>query len=468
MVTLTRRRYGEANKIAIAFSAFLFGCFVSTMFVLNYVAVANLPVMGDEGLGPLHLSNDRRVVGMKLDLVSVADNIGDAVGRTTTTTDSTTNPLVGQRILIAIAAYNFNQIPHLGEVLDAYQDLCVTGASKVDVVIHATEAYPVTLIDLLNSRLLPGCRDIFSITIVLKPSSLRLHLVDCHRELFYRKIDDYDLFIYTEDDIRVPPRVVGAYLAETKKVQDIVGLKSSSGFNVGIVRYEYNFPTNVVMDDKTRQATLNVSRVYWEHGSQAFRFLKEPRLEDSYIQMQNDHQGMFLATRYLLKAWKERDNCHFDIASNRPGKKENPHQPAEGTQRVWMSSRMLHGSKHCNVQQVLPVDSFGTLTVLHLPNKNYRRVGKYRNRTFSDGMEHFEVSSSLLTAMKLHVEIRNTTNQKPYTPYNGITMVDEVGDRRRDRSAVLERRLGEYQAYVDRGGILSKYDMGKTALMEER
>ena len=83
-------------------------------------------------------------------------------------------------------------------------------------------------------------------------------------------------------------------------------------------------------------------------------------------------------------------------------------------------------------------------------------------------MEHFEVSSSLLTAMKLHVEIRNTTNQKPYTPYNGITMVDEVGDRRRDRSAVLERRLGEYQAYVDRGGILSKYDMGKTALMEER
>jgi hypothetical protein len=334
MVTLTRRRYGEANKIAIAFSAFLFGCFVSTMVVLNYVAVANLPVMGDEGLGPPHLSNDRRVVEMKLDLVSVADNIGDAVGRTTAT-DSTTNPLVGQRILIAIAAYNFNQIPHLGEVLDAYQDLCVTGASKVDVVIHATEAYPVTLIDLLNSRLLPGCRDIFSITIVLKPSSLRLHLVDCHRELFYRKIDDYDLFIYTEDDIRVPPRVVGAYLAETKKVQDIVGLKSSSGFNVGIVRYEYNFPTNVVMDDKTRQATLNVSRVYWEHGSQAVRFLKEPRLEDSYIQMQNDHQGMFLATRYLLKAWKERDNCHFDIASNRPGKKKDPHQPAEGTQRVW-------------------------------------------------------------------------------------------------------------------------------------
>jgi hypothetical protein len=70
--------------------------------------------------------------------------------------------------------------------------------------------------------------------------------------------------------------------------------------------------------------------------------------------------------------------------------------------------------------------------------------------------------------MRLHVEIRNATNQKPYIPYAGVTMVDEVGNKRRDRSPVLERRLGEYQAYVDRGGILSKDDMGKTTLVEER
>jgi len=68
------------------------------------------------------------------------------------------------RILIAIDAFDFSQLPLLEEVLDAYQDICVTGASKVDVVIHATVAYPVTLIDLLNSRLLPACDNIFSLT----------------------------------------------------------------------------------------------------------------------------------------------------------------------------------------------------------------------------------------------------------------------------------------------------------------
>ena len=89
------------------------------------------------------------------------------------------------------------------------------------------------------------------------------------------------------------------------------------------------------------------------------------------------------------------------------------------------------------------------------------------NRTFSDGTEYFEVSKSLLTEMMLHVSLRNATNQKPTIPYDGIRMVDEVGDRASDRPAVLERRLREYQAYVDRGGILSKDDMGRTTLVEE-
>ena len=70
--------------------------------------------------------------------------------------------------------------------------------------------------------------------------------------------------------------------------------------------------------------------------------------------------------------------------------------------------------------------------------------------------------------MKLHVELRNATKQQPHIPYDGVMMVDEVGDSRRDRPPLLERRLREYQAYVDRGGILSKDDMGKTNLVDEQ
>ncbi|GAX14671.1 hypothetical protein FisN_11Hh210 [Fistulifera solaris] len=314
--------------------------------------------------------------------------------------------LQNQRLLIAIAAYDFSQIPHLEEVLDAYHDVCIAGAAQVDVVIHATVPYPVTLLDLWNARF--PCPH-FSLQIVLKPASLRLHLVDCHRQLFYDNLQQYDLFIYSEDDIRVTPTTIATYWYETKRLEQYLTTSKyqPSDFNIGIVRYEYNYPANVIIDDKTRHATQNVTRVYWEHSG--FQRPVVPNavkdvdldVQQHYFTMSNHHQGMFLATRELLAAWKTR--CNFHIASNRPGKGA---QPTEGTQRVWMSSQMLYGCRHgCCVQQLLPKErSFGALTVLHLPNKNYRRVGKYRQREFADGTEVFQQpSSTLLTDMELHL-----------------------------------------------------------------
>jgi len=386
---------------------------------------------------------------------------------------SSKNPLQNTRILIAIAAFDFSQVPHFEEVIDTYQDLCVTGAAKVHVVVHATVPYPVTFLDLLNSRLVPACQGIFHMSIVLVSSSLRLHLVDCHRPLFYEKIDDYDLFIYTEDDIRVPARTVAAYLDETRRVEERLGPTRASDFNVGIVRYEYNFPSNVVMDDKTRHATQNVTRVYWEHSlfppmPTAAEAVPAKEFRATHVHMKNHHQGMFLATRDLLLAWKARSGCEFDRVRNRPGVKGRMAQPSEGTQRVWMSSQMLYGGRHCNVQQLIPAANFGVFNVLHLPNKNYRRVGHFRNRTFADGTERFDFGAtrSLLTAMDLHIEMRKRMKSTPQLPYRGIEMIDQVEPR--GRTPLLERRMGEYQAYVDRGGVLTGDDMSKTALVEER
>lgn len=384
------------------------------------------------------------------------------------------------RVLVAIAAFDFNQIPHLEEVLDGYHDLCTAGA-VVDVIIHATVPYPVTVLDLWNARF--TC-DNFQLSIVLKNKSLRLHLVDCHRTLFYEKIYDYDLFIYTEDDIRVTPSVVATYLMETKRVQKALAESKDaasskyqpSDFNVGIVRYEYNYPPNVVIDDNTRHATMNVTRVYWEHSGcnrpvvpncvAPLANTMPPLLQQRYITMKNHHQGMFLATRELLLAWKERPKCEFDRIRDRPGKGA---QPTEGTQRVWMSSHMLYGNRHCNVQQVIPRDKFGALTVLHLPNKNYRRVGKYRNRKFADGTEVFDMpNEKLLTAMELHIGLlRGLPPKAPEFPYKGIKMVDEV-DQQTDRSPLLERRMMEYNDYVQRGGVLSEADMTRTTLVEDQ
>ena len=54
---------------------------------------------------------------------------------------------------------------------------------------------------MLNDRMRchnPSYNAGLTMTLILKPSSVRLHLVDFHRTLFYDRVDQYDLFVYTE------------------------------------------------------------------------------------------------------------------------------------------------------------------------------------------------------------------------------------------------------------------------------
>ncbi|KAL7555562.1 hypothetical protein ACA910_013038 [Epithemia clementina (nom. ined.)] len=529
--------FGVPMTIVLTLLAFLLGCIVSGSIVLNFVLLSSPSFTTQQQQQqqqqqhsqeesqsryqvPLMIPPRRTTITTSAMQVLPWNNNNNnsTLFSSSSFSSSTKRVLEGVRVLVALVAFDFSQIPHLEEVLDSYFDLAIAGTALVHVVIHTTVPYPVTLIDMWNDRFQLVNNDDdknnnninkgvhFQITIAIKPKSLRLHLVDCHRKLFYDHLSSYDLFIYSEDDIRVTPTTVASYLSETKHIEHMLLTSSAaegetqqeqylpSDFNVGIVRYEYNYPANVIIDDNTRHATQNVTRVYWEHSSferphivpNAVQTISQLPLAKDYVAMKNHHQGMYLATASLLQAWKER--CRFHIATNRPGKGS---QPTEGTQRVWMSSQMLYGKRHCHVQQVLPMQRFGTLTVWHLPNKNYRRVGKYRNRQFADGTEVFEQPhASLLKAMELHLalkkvqykknkrELSSASQQRPVfssssgsssstSPvYKGvIRMVDEV-DLPVDRTKLLERRLQEYQAYVERGGILSKADMTRTALME--
>lgn len=472
--TLSRPRQGRDARVSFSHTltlalGFILGCVVCTMVILN-AKFAETQSQSPLGGAAVQKPNPRGSVAA-VDQRASGD-AGSPCGLSI---------LDGTRILVAIASFDFSQFPHLEEVLDAYHDMCVAGAN-VDVVIHTTVPYPVTLIDLLNSRLTctnPSPRAGFSITIVLKSKKLRLHLVDEHRPMFYDKIDEYDVFIYTEDDIRVTPKTVATYIHETERVKQLVGPERAADFNVGIVRYEYNFPPDIVIDDKTRHVTQNVTRVYWEHSwkppiPKSVDAVPQKPLSDKYVHMTNHHQGMFIATRDLLKAWKEKKDCKFDVVRDRPGLKNNPAQPAEGTQRVWMSSQMLYGSQHCGVQQVIPIDKFGALTVLHLPNKNYRRVGKKgrlgghgskEDVQFSDGTEVIEgPSKQLLTAMELHIEMRRRWRAQPQLPYKGIQMVDDV---RGGRFPLIDKRMLEFRAYESRGGVMSEEDMTKVDLVED-
>lgn len=230
--------------------------------------------------------------------------------------------------------------------------------------------------------------------------------------------------------------------------------------------------------------TANATRVYWEHSQGRPIFEKvadeveNPLLSNEYFTMRNNHQGMFLATQDLLRAWKVKKGCEFHIASNRPGLRNKPSQPSEGTQRVWMSSNMLYGRKHCDVKQLLPAKSFGKMNVHHIPNKNYRRVGrKGRMGGYSDNasdaldLENAPVSragpsSALVRAIEFHYDMRKKFpfDFKKDGRYVGVEMINEIDPNRRCRGkdnfgARLLQHMTAYRRYVTSGGILTAADM---------
>ena len=122
------------------------------------------------------------------------------------------------------------------------------------------------------------------------------------------------------------------------------------------------------------------------------------------------------------------------------------------------------------------MDKFGALTVLHLPNKNYRRLGR-KGRMGGHGANHTSgdervgsmagPSSHLLTALQLHLEIRKHWAAQPQYPYKGIEMENHVHGQGAG-APLLTRRMNEYHAYVRRGGLLSEEDMVKTDLLEAK
>ena len=399
------------------------------------------------------------------------------------------------KILVAIASYDFSQIPHLEETLDGYHELCVAGAAHVDVKVHTTVVLPVAWLDLWQTRF--TCPQ-FTLTFVIVNHKVRLHLVDLHRQLFYDELPNYDLFIYTEDDMRVTPTTVATYWQTTQQLHALLGQNNNNNhdndnddddeylrYNVGIVRYEYNFPS-VVMDDHTRHATENVTRVYWEHGSYSLAH-HQPLIPNAvqavpglpsdggrmWVHMTNHHQGMFLATRAHLQYWDRLPHCRFSQATKRPGLKGKPSQPLLGTQRVWMSSYQLYEPKYCHIQQVLPIHHLGALTVHHLPNKNYRRKKGGRTKLDHDKptLEPLaeQGDNRLVTALQLHLELRrawptvHTSTPPPRDPPT-IRIDDRVT---RDRTPGLEARLRAFRAYAERGYVLSDQDMHHTELVEE-
>ena len=137
--------------------------------------------------------------------------------------------LQGKRIMVAITSFDFEQLVHLERMLDGVRDMCEAGASP-EILVYSVEAWPSELQQILSHRLFcyrTGASVVMKV--VLLPRSVRLHLANHHRKDMYLRLQDFDLFVYAENDLLISASTVAAFLAEERALLHCEGAPTPGG-----------------------------------------------------------------------------------------------------------------------------------------------------------------------------------------------------------------------------------------------
>jgi DNA-dependent RNA polymerase auxiliary subunit epsilon len=256
--------------------------------------------------------------------------------------------------MIAVVAYNLDQFRCFDRMYESFRDICESGFT-VDLFIYTVIDWPQDILESLESRI--GCRHPlaqFNVSMVLKDQDVGHDLVRYHKALFYDNVDNYDLFIYTEDDHLVLLRHITAYLEETNRLKQILGTTRFTDYSIGFVRYEAN-------------PLENFSHTTFEHN---WNFENFNEIHLVHVEGMNNatyftpgspfHQGMYMATSEQFQAWSERGlKCRFNDTTT----------VFPGLIREYTSSLWLYSNEGCNVTQLIPARSYHDFFIYHLSDK---------------------------------------------------------------------------------------------------
>ncbi|MBY6155182.1 class I SAM-dependent methyltransferase [Vannielia litorea] len=224
------------------------------------------------------------------------------------------------KILVAIANYGDTSGKFIHQLIDSYRSF----SCEVDIVALSN----------VEKEVAEGVE----IRVGL-PTANPWSLPFSHRDLFVERQDDYDLFIYSEDDTLITEDHISAFLQAQEALPE--------GYIAGFVRHEID------QDKNLHYSTVHAS-YHWEPDS-----VLEAGGE-LYAHFTNEHSAAYVLTRAQLKA------C---IASG--GFLIPPH---EGRYDM-LCSAATDPYTRCGFRKVVCISRLLEFSLHHLPNKYVGKIG---------------------------------------------------------------------------------------------
>jgi hypothetical protein len=296
-------------------------------------------------------------------------------------------------VLIIVAAYRSKDNPFLRAGVERWRDMACFGRFNVSIIVQTVDAWTPEEIDDLRTLSVCLSSDApLDIRFETFPEGVKMDLTRMHRSTVRRFLDEYDLFVYQEDDMAITADHIDMFLEYTAVIERVPGddnhnddaavvletnnLKEAddrggSPFDaVGFVRFEELVGTTTLLtpDGSTSVVHSNGGRFIIEMPQQIFmpRCINGvPFLADEV----NPHQALWMMTREQLKRLD--GACSFFD--------QGPQDLAESRgMMVFMSSfsvykadpRVLqlvgvHANSSCDVNKVVPAKEWFRAGVHH-------------------------------------------------------------------------------------------------------
>jgi 2-polyprenyl-3-methyl-5-hydroxy-6-metoxy-1,4-benzoquinol methylase len=224
------------------------------------------------------------------------------------------------KMLVVIASYGCANDRHLLRVLEEYRSL----------------PYATDVIVLSNAPKSLGS----DITVIVGlPNKNPWSLPFAHKQIFADRVDDYDLFIYSEDDMLITERNIEAFLQATTALAD----DEIAGF----LRFER-------LEDGTRSYPDVHLGYHWDAQT------VKARGECTWAFFTNEHAASYVLTRFHLR--RAIDSGGFLV------------EPHEGKYDL-LCAAATDPYAQCGMQKLICVSHINDFLIHHLPNKYVGKLG---------------------------------------------------------------------------------------------
>lgn len=204
------------------------------------------------------------------------------------------------RILGMVLSLNYNHMDPLVMIVDEYLSMCEGGWDPSIILFSTSDWSPPMRRYITSKSFCYRTNRTIPVQYAIYDQTVGEALSTFHRNVMAHELNNFDVFVYHEDDMILNYVQLTAYLHETKKLHSLIPAKSFSEYIIGFLRYRRN------------RRYGDIHHVQWGEAEVLGQELleEEPKLGHTcihhvpYIHVSGDvHQALWVLTRAQVWWW---------------------------------------------------------------------------------------------------------------------------------------------------------------------